>query len=459
MRGSWILGVPVVAALALSCGGGTTAGGGSSPSAGVTNGYSALHPAPPQLVDQGGPVLTAPKVVTVTYPGDTNAAALAAFGAQLTRNAWWDTVRQGFCETGTTTCVGDGPVGTHVALAAAPAASYTDSIHGGASTMQTYIQSLVGAGEIPQPDGQTILAFYFPATTRVTLDGAVSCDVFGAYHNATTAGGVQFTYAVISECPISAQGPAETMLQQTTFAASHEILELATDPFQTQTTFGYYLNTKDPSILPWNNVGGGEAADLCTDFLGLGQDQTTEGGFLVTRIWNDAAAAAGGDPCLPASSAVYINAAPEKWLLTIPVGGSATFEATAFSSAATANWTLLGGDLNTSGSTTSPYLGITINGAKSASVNNGDKVTVSVTLKQDPSTIPDYAQSFGATGILISADSAKNPTNAHFWPFLVVTPAGAASAQLANVDPKENAPRRAPALLTRAQLARFADGI
>jgi hypothetical protein len=459
MQGYRLFGFAMAATVGMACGGATTSGsGGGGSGAKVTNGYSAVHPAPPQLIDQGGPVLTAPKVVTITFPGDANAAALEAFGAQLTNNAWWDTVRGGYCETASSTCVGTGPAGTHVEITTAPGPSYTDSIQGGPSTLQAYIQGLVTGGQVPQPDGQTILAFYLPATTTITLDGAASCDVFGAYHNATAAGGAQFTYAVVSECPVLPQGPPMTLLQQTTFAASHEIFELATDPFQTPTTLGFYLNMQDPAILPWNNVGGGEAADLCSDFLGLGQDQTIEAGFLVTRVWSNAAAAAGGDPCLPSSSAVYINAAPEKWLLTIPVGGSTTFQATAFSSSATANWTLVGGDLNTSATDTSPYLTVTINGAKSASVNNGDKVTVSVTLKQDPANLPDYAQALGATGILISADSTKNPTNAHFWPFLVVTPAGAANAKLDNVDPSEDQPRRAHASLTRAQLARFADG-
>ena len=418
--------------------------------------YPAPHPAFPQLVDQGGPVLTTPKIVTVTFPGDTSATQLQAFGAQVANNSWWDTVRAGYCETGSTTaCVGDGPAGTNVAVATAPAASYTDSAQGGASTLQTYIQSLIGTGtgKIPQPTGETILVFYFPATTTITLDGAASCSVFGGYHNSTTAGGVTFTYAIVDECAPQ-QGSNLTQLQSNTFAASHEIVEASTDPYQTQTTLGFYLNFNDPAILPWNDLGGGEAADMCVDFLGLGQDEATEDAFTVQRIWSNSAAAAGGDPCVPASTSAtpYFNAAPETWLLTIPVGGSTTFTADAFSSAAMSSWVLAGYDLNATQTVANPYLTITIGGAKTANVNNGDKVTVSVTLNQDPGTSAGYSQQGGAPGLVLSLNNATNPTAGHYWPFLVVSPADAIDSGLNTVDASEDMPLRPMVKITHQQL-------
>jgi hypothetical protein len=434
-RGSWW----IAATLAIACG--RVTNDDTQPYAGPTNGYAAAHPAFPQLVDQGGPILTAPRVVTVTFPGDSNAAQLAAFGAQVTNNAWWDAVRQGYCETGTTRCVGDGPAGESVELTGAPDPSYTDSSQGGPSTLQAYIRSLVESGRIPRPDAQTILVFYLPATTSVTLDGGASCDAFAAYHNSMSAGGVQFMYVVVTACASDPGyvGPSLTEIQQSTFAASHEIVEAATDPFVTGTSTGFYLDTRDPAGLPWNNLAGGETADLCEDILGLGQDQATEDGFTVTRVWNNAAARAGGDPCVPASTAVYINAAPETWLVKIEVGASATLVADAFSSAPAADWLVFGGDLNATESDRNPYLTITVNGARTATVNNGDRVTVRVTLNQDPANLPDYSQSFGATGLLISSDNRAHPTVAHFWPFLVVTPSGAAASGLGNVDPTQKA--------------------
>jgi hypothetical protein len=406
--------------------------------------------------------------VTITFPGDSNATSLQTFGATVTNNAWWNTIRAGYCEPGTSTCISDGPAGTSVALKTAPAASYTDSAQGGASSLQTYIAGLIAGGEIAQPDAQTILTFYFPASTTVTLDGAASCQVFGGYHNSMTVGGVQFAYAVVDECAPPSSGPKLTLLQETTFASSHEIVEAATDPFQSMNTqtgglvLGFYLNLNDPndlSFIPWNNIGGGEAADMCVDFIGLGQDEATEGGFTVQRIWNNAAAATGGDPCVPASTAIYFNAAPEQWLQTVPIGSSATFNAIAFSSAAMADWFVFGGDLNATQTDANPYLTITVNGGKIATVKNGDTITVSVTLNQDPGTIANYATAGGATGLLLSSNtdpSASNPTEAHVWPFLVVSPGSAADAGLVGVDASEDLPRTPHAQVAHAQLAHFA---
>jgi hypothetical protein len=465
MRTSSLLVIPLVISIAdvvTACGSSSKANGG-----GPGGGSEASHPALPLLVEQGVGVLTAPKIVTVTFPGDANAVQLEAFGATVTNNSWWDTVRKGFCDPGSTTsCLGDGPSGTKVELTTAPAATYTDSSTGQTpSSLQTFIQGLIPAA-IPQPDAQTMLVFYFPSTTTIMLDGQSSCSVFGGYHNSMTVGGTRFAYAVVNECP-PMTGTTRTPLQETTLEASHEILEAATDPAQIQTSngqeVGYYLNLTDPSILPWNAVAGGEAGDLCLDFLGLGQDATTEGGFTVQRIWSNAAAAAGGDPCVPAVADTYFNVAPETWLLATDVGGSATFTADAFSTAAIADWNVEGYDLNaTSAANLSPYLAITVNGAQRTTVKNGDKVAVKVTLKQDPSNLSAYDATLGAVGLLVSYNgdptNPKTATAGHFWPFLVTSNADAVDSGLNTADAAAEEPIRPPPLRmtrdARANLAR-----
>jgi hypothetical protein len=458
MRTSFLVVISIAAVVAACSSSSKTTGPGSS--------FGAAHAALPLLVEQGVSVLQAPKIVTVTFPGDTNAAQLEAFGATVTNNSWWDTVRKGFCDPGSTTsCLGDGPTGTKVELTTAPGASYTDSSTGQTpSSLQAFIQGLIPSA-IPQPDAQTILVFYFPSTTTITLDGQASCSVFGGYHNSMVVGGTRFAYAVVNECP-PMTGTTRTALEETTFEASHEILEAATDPAQILTAnggeqVGYYLNLNDPSILPWNAVAGGEAGDLCLDFLGLGQDATTEGGFTVQRIWSNAAAAAGGDPCVPGVADTYFNVAPETWLLTTDVGGSPTFTADAFSSAATPDWTVIGYDLNaTSATNLSPYLAITLNGAKSATVKNGDKVAVSVTLKQDPSNLSNYNGTLGAVGLLVSFNGTdpKAATVGHFWPFLVTSHADAVDAGLNTADAAAAAEpiHPPPFRMTREARANFA---
>jgi hypothetical protein len=346
-------------------------------------------------------------------------------------------------------------------MSTAPSATYTDSAQGGPSSLQEYIGSLISGGEISPPDAQTILVFYFPSSTVVTLDGAASCSTFGGYHNAMTAGGVTFPYAVIVECPPANDEANLTVLQEATFFASHEIVESATDPFQTATTLGFYLplppEYNDPSIFPWNNVAGGEAADMCLDALALGQDQTTESGFVVQRSWSNAAAAAGGDPCVPASSNTYFNVAPETWLLTMAVGQTKSFTADAFSTAPLADWTILGGDLNATQSSANPYLTITINGGQTATANNGSRVTVSVTLNQDPDNLAGAGIALGATGAIISTDDLNHPTQAHLWPFLVVAPNDvyAEDAGIFGADASAELTLRRPVKVSAQQLARF----
>jgi len=167
------------------------------------------------------------------------------------------------------------------------------------SALQNYIQSLIPS-KIPQPDAETLLMFYFPSTTTITLDGLTSCTGFGGYHNAMVVNGVTFAYAIMPECPVGTTGP--TLLQYTTLAASHEIAEAATDPFSATLVGGqlsYYIDYNDSASWAWADIVGGEVGDMCFDDLGLGQDETMENGFMVQRIWSNAQGAAGHEPCLP----------------------------------------------------------------------------------------------------------------------------------------------------------------
>jgi hypothetical protein len=64
-----------------------------------------------------------------------------------------------------------------------------------------------------------------------------------------------------------------------------------------------------------------------------------------------------------------------------------------------------------------PLLSFFFNGQASATVQNGDKVSVTVTLNADPSQLGS------AVGVFLSTTGpAGAPTAAHTWPILVVTP-------------------------------------
>jgi hypothetical protein len=401
----------------------------------------APHRPLPQLVQLHGPLSAALRPVTVTFAGDPMAADLASFGASAANSAWWATVSSGFCNS-SGTCVG-AVAGTAVPLTLSAAPSYTDSIRGGASSLQDWLTAALAQGTLPAPDPaaplNTIYLLYLPKTTTVSLDGVSSCvdTGFDGYHS--TVAGSKVAYAVIDECdPVTATGsaPPLTVLQNTTITASHELVEDATDPISYT---GFALDPADEQNWAWIDVtGGGEVGDLCVDPFALGQDETSEGAFTVQKMWSNAHAAQGIDPCVPgAPGEVYFNAAPAKSFFVLDVGQSVTFEVDAFASGAMADWVLGAQDWSTV-STKPTYLSLSIGGGRATDagpalrVNNGSKVLVTATLLRDPSSLPTRE----ADGALVSAsfDAIGKPLAAHFWPFAVMSSTTAADAGLVLTD-------------------------
>jgi hypothetical protein len=434
------------AALAL-----TAAGCGSSGSHGSAPAPDGGHAALPQLVYDGGPLVAAARVVSVTFQGDPQTADLDTFGASITASAWWNTVRADFC-TDAGVCVGEGPTGTSVQVATAAPTALTDSDQGGSSTVQAWLTSALGAGTLPAPDpgptSNTVYVLYFPSTTAITFDGLTSCadEGFAGYHNSTMLNGQRVPYAVVAECtplpsPITSV-PALTELQTTTVTTSHEVLETATDPDGQN---GFTLDLGDVNNWAWVDIlGGDEAADLCVDPFGINQDVASSGAFSVQRIWSNTAAAGGHDPCIPAPAGqVYFNAAPRKAFYVLDVGESVTFAVDAFADGTTADWTLAAQDWSASSATT--YLGLSIaggtvtNGVSKIQVNNGKTVEVTATLLVDPSGLPTAE----ADGAMVSvAGTAATTIVAHWWPFAVMTKAEAIQE---GIQPSRRIPAHKPA--------------
>jgi hypothetical protein len=144
----------------------------------------------------------------------------------------------------------------------------------------------------------------------------------GAYHNSLVVAGVSVSYAVIPECA------TDTMTEQqtTTAAASHEMIEAATDPLPLSATPAY--SGVDPGHLYYPLVlGGGEVADLCAQWPSsfFVPDELH---YTVQRTWSNAAAAAGRDPCQPElDGETFFNAVPTL-TDTVHVGTAAPPQAT-----------------------------------------------------------------------------------------------------------------------------------
>lgn len=294
----------------------------------------AMHPAMPHVVDYGGPVLSAPEIQPVVFAGDAMQDDIAAFTSGVGQSAYWAAVGHEY---------GVGAVrGLPVAVAneAAPA-SITDA------QVQTWITGKISSGFLPAPNGNTIYAVFYPSGTTITASAGTSCTSFYGYHGqSTSASGAAYVYAVLPRC----HDAYHTDLANVTNSTSHELLEASTNPyFSTAPAYA----TVDPAHAVWAIATGGstELGDMCALMPGAGYYQPPDLPYAVQRMWSNASAAGGHDPCVPAPSGAYFNAAPvlpdtvsidlgsmgtlQTQGVRIPVGQSRTIDVALYSDAPT----------------------------------------------------------------------------------------------------------------------------
>ena len=325
----------------------------SSPEADVQEAaasYPAPHAAPPQVINAGGPVLTAPKLVTVTFASDPLGSSLNEFAMKLgAAKAYW---------SGATAEYGVGPIASVVSYVA------TDSLPVmlDDTDIQAWLQAKLegvaldgGAGgdaasdgggggpPLPANDANTVYMIYYPPSTTVTFQGSASCQQFDGYHSDFQLPDGSFvTYGVVAECP--PMGPGLPEIDAVSATASHEYIEAATDPLPQDKPA---WSTVDADHIAWQYVGGGgEIGDMCAAYP-TAFYTPTDLPYLVQRVWSNKEAAASHDPCEPDGAEPYFNAVPvlndtltienpmESPFTTkgvkIPVGKTATVELDLFS--------------------------------------------------------------------------------------------------------------------------------
>jgi hypothetical protein len=252
--------------------------------------WPADHYPMPQFINLGGKVLASPKIITVTFVGNASRDALRAFDDQLGGSNWWKAVSQGYG-------IAPGTGGVYAELPDTVSNTTIDDT----TQLQPMIQGWVASGALPAPDANTLYVIFFPASTSITLQGQMSCNAFGAYHNSTSItleGGVwDAAYAVIPDC---GNGMAEA-----TADVSHEVAEAITDPHPETNPAWYGYDDA------WFRVGGstlgqGEVADVCQRARTI----TDAMGNVLSKAWVNAAAAASHDPCQPGPAGeIYYNTA------------------------------------------------------------------------------------------------------------------------------------------------------
>jgi hypothetical protein len=331
-------------------------------------------------------VIVHPKVLPIFFANDTASvtASLATFEAELGTSAYWSTV------------VSEYGVGT--ASSESPFTSSTSETGAVAdSDVQSFIQDAVTSGTLPPPDGSLVYVMHYPTAVA---GGYVDCmNLLGYHSNFVLPNGLDAFYIVLPRCVSpdgSFQNDPEGILT-TTDTFTHELAEISTDPD------GDTWAQVDTLHSFWSTPAGGgtEIGDMCSWDTGVtpGCDITLPNefpGFAVQRIWSNAAAQAGRDPCQPeVAGEVFVSAPPELpdtvmvgdgygnlipiAAVSVPVGQSATVTLDLYSEAATPG----GFDVSVTGlygwygpgSGTDPF---TLT-QSATSGSNGDQILVTIT--------------------------------------------------------------------------------
>jgi hypothetical protein len=265
----------------------------------------------PQVLRQDpAGVIASPKVVVATWSDDPYRDDIEAFYPAFAASTQWAAQTS---EYG----VGALAVGTPIHLPGNAPSSYTDE------DVQMLLMTQLGPSAPWGPaDPSTVYTFVIEESTSFDAQGEDCCSAFGGYHGDVLVGSVDVPYAVLCECPPGTL--AGGTLDGLTGAASHELIEAATDAYPYDGASGY--TAPGPPFAGWIYATGGEVADLC-ELATTAFWTPTALGYAVQRTWSNAAAAAGHDPCVSDGTTPYYQTLPATDA-TIPFGGGDPFSST-----------------------------------------------------------------------------------------------------------------------------------
>jgi hypothetical protein len=384
--------------------------GGTSSDAAVVGVTPAFVPEMPHVLNDGGTILSAPQIVTVTWSTDTNASALNAFGDAIGTSDYWKPLAEYGIGAATSGAA------NHISIDDAPAGSMTEDQLD--TFVSQHVQAAPGNGW-PVNSAQTMYVIYTPESMKVTSSGKNDCESTDGYHDETSsASNAHIVYAVVLE---SCHDTTDVVTFSTE-TASHEMIESATDPhIQSDLAWTGF----DHDHLAWDiwQDWQDEVADACEYIPDADYAETAPFAYTVQRFWSNASASAGHNPCLRVPSQSYFNVTPLDVApitvtvddvtgstttkgFEIPVGTTKTIRYGFYADGASDDWSVqfVEGDGFTS--PTTPQLTITTD--KTAG-NNGDVANVSVTVNSAGAT----------TGILMTAISTRGSDPIHYMPVLI----------------------------------------
>jgi hypothetical protein len=273
----------------------------------------------PQVGTTDGAVLAPMRLVTIVANNDSgDADTLFGFSTGISASTWWARVAPEYHLT--TVSAAAGVIGPAIT------ANVTDH------DVFDYVTAAIGGMPSLARDGHTLYILYLPPQIEVVRDGMPNdgCKLFGAYHDRYGTRGDNL--AVVQRC-FTDQYAVDDM----TVAASHEILEAATDPDGRGYRLPVVASSKPWTETVWNAfdlIGGAELGDLCEGTFWV------EGTSVYQRIWSNRVAAAGGDPCVPALGEPYYSTAFDQDWYPVQPGGTVAIPVTGWTTGDVPSWPL-----------------------------------------------------------------------------------------------------------------------
>jgi hypothetical protein len=302
----------------------------------------------PLMPMNGAGLISKVNLVTVTFSDSADDPEVNAIGEDLVTSEWYLTIAKDYGLS----------AGTHQHVRL-PLPS-PDLVYDAADVLR-----VVAAGHLPSHgDGQDLYMFFFTPHTAYLASQAEA----GGWHSTVMAGTLRVPYAIIKPSCSGSAGAA--------FVAAHELIEAATDS-----------GNGDRFDFSQSEVG-----DLCDGRY------TSTAGYVLPTIWSNVAAAAGADPCIPASGAPFfdVGVAPGGPQVIAP-GSSLTLTVTGWSTAPVGDWRV--------GGATTTQVSPEGDGAKSFTVtfpddliNNGKRLPLTI------SAAPDAKAGTNASFALVSRD-------------------------------------------------------
>jgi hypothetical protein len=206
--------------------------------------HGAAPAAAPQLVYNGGLLLTAVEVVTIFWGAWWETADGAPLVGEV--NGFFDfVVTSELLDQLSEYNAGGLTIGHGSRIATATLTDVTPATAVDDATLRLLLQDAVARGTVPAPTANTLYFLYLPPNTAVVQGGSRSCQAFCGYHDAIDG---ELFYAVMPYPGCAGCAGGLALLDALTTTSSHELCEAITDPV--------------PGA-GWYDEANGEIGDIC----------------------------------------------------------------------------------------------------------------------------------------------------------------------------------------------------